>query len=342
MRGFTLLEMITVVLISLALMLMIVPAFQVTTRAITTVNRKLEVYQAARNILDQLELNIQQAIFNERGEVFTLKSVAWQDTDPFTPDGVNPDGTKRYYQSRREADCLHFICSAQHLAPGNISSDYFGAMPYPLVYPNGGPSSVEAYRGALMPNHYYEKNSTRNASLADVSKLKVGQLMVMRDGNRSGGTPQYNDPADFFSPGNEMKYPSQSNYNALVNNAVPADNSFVPAIAGFANPFSVMDLDVAYWDDIAKDFKDPPDDTAISFAPFPKALRLTITVCDRDKHKVVTLRRIVHIPCATGDGALDPAQAAPDTVYSNPGSISKFNRTKDLKVLDPRLYSTGP
>ena len=51
-RGFTLLEMMTVLAISLGLMLIIVPVFTVSTRVVERVERKLAVYESARGILD--------------------------------------------------------------------------------------------------------------------------------------------------------------------------------------------------------------------------------------------------------------------------------------------------
>ena len=44
MRGFTLLEMMVVVTISLLLMVLVVPIFQICTRTVRTVERKLALY----------------------------------------------------------------------------------------------------------------------------------------------------------------------------------------------------------------------------------------------------------------------------------------------------------
>ena len=50
----------------------------------------------------------------------------------------------------------------------------------------------------------------------------------------------------------------------------------------------------------------------------------------------VTLSRIVYLPGGSGRAAVDPNQTS-DTIYFAPGT-SQYNRKKDLKVLDPKMY----
>ncbi|HYF51762.1 MAG TPA: prepilin-type N-terminal cleavage/methylation domain-containing protein, partial [Planctomycetota bacterium] len=102
-RGFTLLEMMIVLSITLLMMVLIVPIFQVSTRTVQRVEQKLKTYEAARMILDLLEGEIMQAVTaNERGEIFSIKNFDFKDNDKFTPDF---DPAKRYsLSSRRESD----------------------------------------------------------------------------------------------------------------------------------------------------------------------------------------------------------------------------------------------
>src|SRR6185436_13543238 len=113
-RGFTLIEMLVVLAISLMLMVLVVPVFQVTTKTVQAVERKLSVYEAARNILDIIESDVKLGVVNERGGHWSLKSVAWEDNDAFTPPGStlitgNTDkASMAYKQSRRFADAVNY------------------------------------------------------------------------------------------------------------------------------------------------------------------------------------------------------------------------------------------
>src|SRR5476649_1096975 len=89
-RAFTLVEMMVVLTVSLLLMTMIVPIFRLSTKTVQVVERKLAVYESARNVLDLVESELQLAISNEKGEHFSIKHVSWIDTDTFTPPFVGP------------------------------------------------------------------------------------------------------------------------------------------------------------------------------------------------------------------------------------------------------------
>lgn len=89
-RAFTLVEMMVVLTVSLLMMTMIVPIFKVSTRTVQTVERKLAVYEAARNIIEIIESDVQLAMSNEKGDHFSIKHVSWLDTDPFTPPSPTP------------------------------------------------------------------------------------------------------------------------------------------------------------------------------------------------------------------------------------------------------------
>src|SRR5687768_7491492 len=167
-RGFTLIELMVVLSIILTMTVMMVPIFSLTTRTVKTVQRKLEVYEAARMILDLYEAEVQQAwIGNERGECFAIKNFHWDDTDSFTPAGNKP-----FYESRRESDSVMYI---KH-QPGSdkySGGTYTGSMHYPLVYP---PNYFEATVGWLGGGLQYKKNSPWTPIepfLSDVSKIET-------------------------------------------------------------------------------------------------------------------------------------------------------------------------
>jgi hypothetical protein len=107
---------------------------------------------------------------------------------------------------------------------------------------------------------------------------------------------------------------------------------------------------VAYRNDRARAFKDVPSDTLLAFTPAPKAIRITITVCDRDKRNVVTVSRIIQMPVGMGtcDDETDGVRPNGDSPQINLGAKEStwrldvdptpYNRTKDLKKLQATLY----
>jgi prepilin-type N-terminal cleavage/methylation domain-containing protein len=329
--GFTLLEVMVVLAISLMIVALITPIFRVATTTVRTVERKLEVYQATRNILDTVELEIQQAVQNERGELFGIKNVTFRSTDKFTPDGTNADGTKKYRQAMRNADGIVFIRQTiqgmRYFVP-----DISGVLPFAFVFPNH-PAYPEVRQSGVMSTLLYSTDTNRNQMLSDVGRIQLSMTSSARtysakswkvpDEGPAPGHVQYDEPADFFAPWNSINW--SDGYNSI----------------------NLMDFDLAYWDDKDKRFKDPPEESAIYFSQIPKALRVTITVCDYNKNRRVTLCRMVALPCGEGTGTLEapfqaayPITAPADTKYADV-TISPFNRPKDLKVVDPRALSTG-
>jgi hypothetical protein len=149
----------------------------------------------------------------------------------------------------------------------------------------------------------------------------------------------YDQVPDLLGPGKEVKIP--------------------PGFAGDIGSMGqrritgirLMDLDIAYWDEVAQAFVDPPDNTVIYFWPPPKAIRITITVCDREKRATVTLCRVVYVPIAPGGNVTAAAVGGSqvtnslDTVYqsfptgASPATkpIGGYNRTKYMPKL-PTVY----
>jgi hypothetical protein len=105
----------------------------------------------------------------------------------------------------------------------------------------------------------------------------------------------------------------------------------------------LMDFDISYWDDTAQVFQSVPDSRVIYFAPPPKALRVTVTVCDYLKQGQITLSRVVWIPVGMGVASVTAA----DDTYYYAGSMASnktqydgttqpsnaYNRTKKMSAL---------
>ncbi|MCW8131912.1 MAG: prepilin-type N-terminal cleavage/methylation domain-containing protein [Planctomycetota bacterium] len=348
-RGFTLMEMMIVVSISLAMMVLIVPIFRTSTNAVKQVERKLALYEAARNILDILESEIKLASVNERGGHFSITSVAWEDDDASTPAGVTAPGpldTGRlgYRQSRREADQLGYV----KLDPGGFSVAYKskllpfpGSKAFPLAYPTRTNDYPEAWRGALRTSLLYQtirewyssdfefseatgERWNRSEQLADVSTIEASFVYYAMThewkywNNGSWNTTRhYTEVPDMLGPGMEI-------HNAPYYSG-DQGGQWMRRIQGI----KVVDLDFAYWDETQNSgngkFMNPTDTSAIYFWPAPKALRVTITAMDREKRGMITLCRVVQIPVGAGSGATTDGYGS-DTDYDTPPI---FNRIKN-------------
>jgi len=352
-RGFTVVEMMVVVSICLTLMMLVLPLFQVTTRTVQNVEKKLSAYEAARNILDLFEQEVRQGMTNERGEHFSIKAKAFADTDPFTPD---EDGdpltldTTRYYFSRRQADCINTIKPqpgsffVNNAAPWQRTALVDGSVVHPFNYPTQflfKPDTHEAWFSSIRSSllyqvpennmsqlvRYSEATKTRAQLLADVGLVETAMIFQARnnepDLTPSGTLDWPSEPPNRFMAGNELK--QQIRFQDWI------DDYTRKQISGI----NILDLAVAFWDDKDAKFYDMRDDCIVYFAPPPRAVRFTITVCDTQKRKRVTMQRVVQIPVGTGDGVvvnrLDPIT---DGDYLLP---APHNRYKDLNIVEPGL-----
>ena len=359
MRAFTLVEMMVVLTISLMMMTMIVPIFRVSTHTVQTVERKLAVYEAARNLLEIIESDVQLAITNEKGEHFSIKHVSWLDTDTFTPDSPTPplasglaDTTSMAYrQSRRVTDALDYIRVEGNGVRGG-PKQFPGGKSFPLAYPDHNLQYPEVWKASLRSTLLYQhpiadqssdyqldKNGQRwdrNEQLADVGQIEAAIVFYAAFDQPKwyAGSLQYAQHYDqvpqFLGPGREIRVP-------ISLDAVGDQGGVVQRRLG---GLKMMDLSISYWDDSAaasggKQFKDLPDNTVVYFWPPPKAIRITLTVCDADKRDQITLCRVIQIPCGCGNGTVNTA--AMDTAYysSAPGNNvpAIFNRTKYLPQL---------
>lgn len=369
--GFTLLEMMVVVSISLAMMILMVPIFQTTTSAVKQVERKLALYEAGRNILDIVEAEVRLAVTNERGGRFSIKSVAWDDNDPYangrgTPPGaMAPDPTwnistsqpadgdaarEGYRQSRREADSLDYV----RLEPAGFQLSYAtatlpfpGAKYFPLAYPTRSNDWPEGWRASLRTSLTYQtarewyssdyefssatqERWTRGEQLADVGTIEASFVFLAlthewRYWNNGSAyvTHHFTETHDMLQPGLETR--------VVPGYSGDQGSQWMRRIQGIR----LIDLDFAYWDEklpgpggsTVGRFLNPPDNGVIYFWPAPKAIRVTISVMDRDKRGILTLCRVVHVPVGMGDGHCEDGYKI-DTAYDEPND--QFNRIKNM------------
>ena len=361
-RAFTLVEMMVVLTVSLLMMTMIVPIFKVSTRTVQTVERKLAVYEAARNIIEIIESDVQLAMSNEKGDHFSIKHVSWLDTDPFTPPsptppltpGVSDTSSLAYRQSRRVTDALDYIRIEGNGVRGG-PDQFPGGKAFPMAYPDHNLAYPEAWKCSLRSTLLYQhpvayassdyqlsasgQRWNRNEQLADVGQIEAALVFYSSFDQPKwyagalNYAQHYDQAPQFMGPGREIRVP-------ISLDAVGDQGGVVQRRLG---GLKIMDLSIAYWDDSpanaggggGKQFKDLPDNTVVYFWPAPKAIRITITVCDVDKRDQVTLCRVVQIPLGCGGGVINTA--AMDTAYYSAAlggnTPAVFNRTKYLPQL---------
>jgi len=353
LRAFTLLEMLVVVTVSLTIITMIVPIFQVTTRTVRTVERKLALYEAARNILDILEFEMRMVAQNERGEHFSIKSITFPDNDPgphvslpgATKPGIADVNRLGYRQSRREADVVSFARHQGGAFRYVMNLEKLGSMAFPLAYPEQINRTPEAWKASIRstlayPRGYFNGTDntvgfipSRNDCLFNVRHIEVEEVAhpINPMHNSNSITFDLMDHCyDTMAAGNEVKLTGDYS-SAKMNQAPPGTTceDAARATEGFryawddisyavrrtAGVINIMDLDIAYWDDAQGSptrfsYQDPPDNCAVYFWPTPKAIRVTIAVCDIDKRGVLSLCRVIYLPVGTGNQLIDTSPNA--------------------------------
>ena len=360
-RAFTLVEMMVVLTVSLLLMTMIVPIFRLSTKTVQVVERKLAVYESARNVLDLIEAEMQLAITTDKGEHFSIKHVSWLDTDPFTPPfggppimpGTTDPTNMAFKHERRISDAVNYVRLEGHGTNTNwvpsmrmFPGGKFFPMSYPILenyYPDGWKCSM---RSTLLYQHDFEqgdgdsdagqKRWSRAEQLGDVSQVELAFIFETIANQWEGVQPvktYYDQCPNFLGPGREIKVPH------LIGPTGGAGQLECQRQRRLGD-IKVMDLAVSYWDDVQKKYQDLPENTVVYFFPMPKAIRTTITVCDIDKRTTLTLCRITQLPCGSGDGnVLLNAAGAADTAYytdkvqPNNTTFAVYNRTKYLPAL---------
>ena len=357
-RAFTLVEMMVVVAVSLSMTICIAMIFKTSTKTVQHVEQRLAVYEAARNILDIIHNQMLTACNNERGEQFSIKSAFFNDNDLFTPTSANANA--RYAQtSRREADCVNFRVINAGSSAYRDQAYIPGSFEYPITYQGLYYTFPECYKFSLRSSLLYPKlddwdassqyqvnqatgyffqtpTQIRNDQLNDVSQIELTGLLTSTNAENTQQwtgpswtqyiyTPR-DTPPNFFAPGNEPKL------------ATPISSDVDRKNQQRFSGFHILDLDIAYWDEQARKFVDPPDNSVIYFAPMPKAVRVTITVCDTEKRTTVTLRRVIFLitgasPASTPSGVVANPKTfiqPDDNTYIVPLPV---NQPKDLKKL---------
>jgi prepilin-type N-terminal cleavage/methylation domain-containing protein len=359
-RGFTLVEMLVVMAVSLLLVVTIVPVFAMATHTVTAVQRKLSLYESARNILDLVEAEIRLAAINDRGEHFSIKTWVVQDTDPHTPTLATPD-TVRYHYSRRDGDTVNYVkmqAGAYRFAP-NLTQP--GSMAFPMAYPEISETAPEGWKCSIRSSLMYpylfneggagvpaEGTLTRaqqlpNASLPEIQLYARG-INCMHAGT-GDNIDEYDPIPHNLAPGFEIKSSTNSSSgNPALGQEDPKEKTQALMWKEIRRTkerkfggIHTMDFAVAYWDDVTRKFVDVPDNSAIYFWPFPKVVRVTITVCDPDQRGQITLSRIIQPMVGIGDGHITIARESNGTLDVDP---KPFNRPKILdgaKSIEPRL-----
>lgn len=372
-RGFTLAEMMIVLVIALILMTMSVPVFKVSTQTVQKIEQKLALYEAARNLLDFMEAETRLAACNERGGHWSLKSIAYPDNDPFTapsttlPAAPNAGDLQNaeYRLSRRASDVLDY-CLIDPSGARDLDSGFMpfgGSKLYPLAYPGTYTASNGGNVGSV-PGFYPDSwRASLRTSLSYQSCLDHDTQYSAVTSNRYSRDEQLNDVSliesefIFRSIGSQVEVNAQSTaapagyyyryYDEIPDALGPGKETRVPPSPkdGFVciqnerkiTGIRLMDLSIDYWDESQQKFQHAPDGTAIYFWPPPKAIRITITVCDRLKRGILTLSRIVQIPTATGSGVVANTNDS-DYYVASATKTSVYNRTKLLNAL-PGVYN---
>jgi prepilin-type N-terminal cleavage/methylation domain-containing protein len=353
--GFTLMEIMVVVAVALTMMTMIVP----------------------------IENDVWMAGVNERGDTFNIKSVSYIDTDktravspgpdvePSLPNNPLPPDPVAYRMSRRYASAVNVMKlqgGGYRWANGLVMA---GSQAFPNSYPEFFINTPEAWKVSIRSTLIYHQftnywqdlgfNFSRAEQLADVGRIRmemVNNAVYMRSAyGGGGGNMHYDQLFDDTAPGYEIKHTGDKWEFWARNSEDP--NHLGPGLTS-ANQYyevqrvsgaiSLMDFDVAYWDDAARVFKRPPDGTMVNFAPAPKAIRITVTVADGDKRMLLTLCRVIGIGNGTGvcdDEVSTPAfGGTPQLKYlALPAPVRMdtdpypYNRAKDLKVVERLVFN---
>jgi len=336
-EGFTMVELLVAVSLSVLLVCVLTMAFQVATSTVETVQRKLDIYEAARGVLQVMAMAIQPAALNQRGEYFIVKSVAYEDNDDRTPaddewafmqlvarrdipDGPPMDVTK-YDFSRRECDCLAYVQSTIGRSDGGGAT-----MPYAAHSPYSSGYKLERFAHSAL----FRDQVNLGRAMEDVVSLEVlpyGYYFNMPyetlygadingDGKEEPYTYQYYECEEFeMRPGRD--------YTGTSVNARQG--------RGRAN-VRTMDFNVSFWHEGLSSFIDPPDYTVVALSPMPKAIKLTVNIWDYDGRDHETFSRIVWLP-----GGLGATQLVGDTVMASygPGAMPW------LEATDPAVVEYG-
>jgi hypothetical protein len=217
-----------------------------------------------------------------------------------------------------------------HTHPGA----YKASLRSTLAYPKRDDYDASGY--IMSGNTPRPVGQLRQDMLNDTARIELMNYLVSTNHETieifNNALPNWNPhltPKDqihqFFAPGNEPKY------------TVPVTGDVARKNQARMSGIRIMDLDIAYWDEDAKKFRDPPDNSVIYFSPPPKAVRVTITVCDAERRSTVTLCRVIHLAVGSNAaGGISQKQwiKPDDGDYTVPVPC---NQVKNLITLEPTL-----
>jgi prepilin-type N-terminal cleavage/methylation domain-containing protein len=336
-RGFTLIELMVVMVITVIIMGMLTSIFVSATKVVTVVELKLRLAEQARGILDTFEQQIITASADERGGQFVIKGVTFTDNDPDPKVSSNTNSAA----SIRMADAFCYSqtgCSGvkwQRKGPvkggfvtpmyqtyaGSNSHEY--AMnsfyskihyPFPAVPFRSGTGGTSSYYAITTPGDQTTVNN-------DVSRLTYA--LYKKEMSRSPWT--YGKLFDktsgvqvswYFRPSDLVTHPLEPGYEIGAPNlpgGVMGGGYGGIASAYYFEDIHLMDVSFAAWDETDRKFHRVPHLHAVYFAPMPKAILVTITVCDVYKKGRITYSRVILIPSGTGNGHFDATLANADT-----------------------------
>ena len=319
--GFTMVELLVAVSLSVLLVTVVTMAFQVSANTIKTVQRKLDIYEAARGHMHNFALAFKPAGLTLAGDHFIIKSCAWQDDDPDTPamlpaeqtgaqlfarstapDATKPMDTIKYERSRREADFLGFTQST--LVGDSKGSD----IPYAGQTPGSLGFKSERFSHSLL-SVQTDDNMTLDPPFAD-GILNVQRMYIEAHGK-------------YFIPVRSDQHDASWNYfhrySQLEEFEWRPGREFGGVSEGYDRYRGVeryradvyaMDFNVSFWHDRVRKYIDPPDFTMIAIAPIPSSIKCTVTVWDFDGKDYETFSRLIWLPAGVGgvrvtNGAID-------------------------------------
>ena len=307
--GFTIVELLVAVSLGVLLVSVVTMAFQVTAGTIKTVQRKLDIYEAARGVLQEMAMAMKPAGLTLRGEHFIIKSVAWQDepgvdpSDQVTPEDTDKAGAQmlakmtspvgdamdatRYQFSRRECDCFVYAQSSM-TGTGCGTDPSFGYAAY-----NQGGLLSECWRHSLLNESSWGFNHYDIFRVLEMEIEPQGKNFTMPS-NDQRDDPDGDGTESWFRSSSQLE-----EYEFRPGREYSGTSEVFGASRSRAN-IKAMDFNVSFWHDQLQRYVDPPDYTMIALAPLPRSIKVTVSIWDFDGKGYETFSRIIWLPAGIG------------------------------------------
>jgi hypothetical protein len=332
-------ELMVVMVITLIIMGMLTSLFVSATKVVQVVELKLRLNEQARGILDSFEQQITNACADERGGIFAIKALDFTDGD------TDPKVSKTVADSKRKVDMLNYVYPSRKDVKTMYNYPPSGGFPYALgsswnAVSGGDPAdhTVEFVMAAFMANVHYPADDgfhgvTYNSDFKMTAGLVAAEIFARKmaakndvsriwyclrraePANNPSGTnplmPGAYPGADAhphqLEPGYEYggPYRGQGSGHAGISYQAAGYKHNDEAPYAIFNDVYVMDMSIAVWDETDRKFHRVPSLCAVYFAPIPKAILISMTVCDINKKGRISYSRIVRMPAGIGDGHFD-------------------------------------